>query len=97
MCQSHALILPVAVVVDERERPTLIGDGERELVVVHQANFLDLGSVINVVQKDGVTQDFCFLRRRHLNRVGTHLPAENGGKIDRNKRTLVNERTSPVG
>ena len=63
VCVSHAsvsvlsglhkllsyLILPVAVVVNERKRSTLIGDGESELIVVHETNFLDFGSVINVV------------------------------------------------
>lgn len=39
----------VAVVVDEAQRAALVGDRQRELVVVDEANFLDLGRVIDIV------------------------------------------------
>ncbi len=41
----------VAVVVDKGQRPRLVGDGQGELVVVHEAHLLDLAGVVHVVQQ----------------------------------------------
>lgn len=49
----------VAVVVYEGERPGLVGDGERELVVVDEADLLDLAGVVHIVQQHGVAQHLC--------------------------------------
>ena len=65
--------------MNERERSALVGYRESELVVVDETNFFDLGSVIDVVEKNRVTQDFGFLRRSHLNRVGTNLAGKKRG------------------
>ena len=41
----------VAVVVDEGQRPRLVGDGEGELVVVHETHLLNLAGIVHVVQQ----------------------------------------------
>jgi hypothetical protein len=46
----------VAIVVNKGEGPGLVGNGERELVVVHQADLLYLTRVVDIVQQHSVTQ-----------------------------------------
>ena len=48
---NNTLHYGVAVVVDKGERPRLVGDGQGELVVVHQAHLLNLAGVVHVVQQ----------------------------------------------
>ena len=55
---NYALHDGVAIVVNEWERSGLVSDGQRELVVVHQTNFLNLRRVVDVVEKAGDAEDF---------------------------------------
>lgn len=49
----------IALLVHEGEWCALVGDGERELVLVNQADLLDLRGVVDIVEEDGLAQDPC--------------------------------------
>lgn len=49
----------LAFLVHKGERRALVGDGQRKLVLVHQADLLDLRGVVDIVEKDGLAQDPC--------------------------------------
>ena len=55
---NDALHDGIAIVVNEGQRSGLVCDGQRELIVVHQTNFLDLGRVVDVVEKAGDAENF---------------------------------------
>ena len=55
---NYALNNGITIVVDKGQRPGLVGNGQGELVVVDQADLLNLASVVHVVQKDGDAQHF---------------------------------------
>ncbi len=42
----------LAIVVNETEGRELVGNGDGELVVVHQADFFDFGGVVDIVEED---------------------------------------------
>lgn len=46
----------VALLVHEGERRALVGHGEGELALVHQADLFYLGGVVDVVEEDGLAQ-----------------------------------------
>lgn len=58
----------LALLVHEGERGALVGDGQGELVLIHQADLLDLRGVVDVVEEHGLAQHPRALRRRHLHR-----------------------------
>ena len=55
---NYALNNGITIVVDKGQGPGLVGDGQGELVVVHQADLLNLAGVVHVVQEDGDAQHF---------------------------------------
>ena len=55
---NYALNDRITIIVDKGQGPGLVGDGQGELVVVHQADLLDLAGVVHVVQEDGDAQHF---------------------------------------
>ena len=63
----------VAVDVDEAERTRLVGDRQGELVVVDQADLLDLRGVVHVVQQHRVGEHLVLLGGGHLDGVRAHL------------------------
>lgn len=63
----------LALLVHEGERRSLVGDGQRELVLVHQADLLDLRGVINIVEDHVLTQDPGTVGRGHLDGTGAYL------------------------
>jgi len=75
---NDALYDGVAVVVDEGERPGLVGDGQRELVVVDQADFFDLGCVVDVVEEAGDAQHLGLFGAGDLDGAGADLDVDLG-------------------
>ena len=71
----------VTIVVDEGQGARLVGDGQRELVVIDQANFLDLRGVVDVVEEAGDAQ--------HLGLLGAGDLDGAGADLDVNFRVLV--------
>ena len=55
---NYALNDGITIVVDKGQGPGLVGDGQGELVVIHQADLLNLAGVVHVVQEDGDAQHF---------------------------------------
>ena len=55
---NYALNNRITIVVDKGQGPGLVGDGQGELVVIHQADLLNLAGVVHVVQEDGDAQHF---------------------------------------
>ena len=55
---NYALNNRITIVVDKGQGPGLVGNGQGELVVVHQADLLNLAGVVHVVQEDGDAQHF---------------------------------------
>jgi hypothetical protein len=55
---NYALNDRITIVVDKGQGPGLVGDGQGELVVIHQADLLNLAGVVHVVQEDGDAQHF---------------------------------------
>ena len=55
---NYALNDGITIVVDKGQGPGLVGDGQGELVVIHQADFLNLAGIVHVVQEDGDAQHF---------------------------------------
>ena len=53
---NYALNNGITIVVDKGQGPGLVGDGQGELVVIHQADLFNLAGVVHVVQKDGDAQ-----------------------------------------
>lgn len=47
----------VALLVHERERRALVGHGEGELALVHQADLFDLRGVVDVIEEDRLAED----------------------------------------
>ena len=72
----YALHDGVTVVVDEGQGSRLVGDGQRELVVVDQADFLDLGGVVDVVEEAGDAQDLGLLGAGDLDGAGADLDVD---------------------
>src|SRR5699024_279034 len=52
---------------------TLIGNGQRKLVVIHQADFLNLRGIVDVIEKNWNAEHFGLLRRGYLNSGWTNL------------------------
>ena len=46
---NYALNDGITIVVDKGQGPGLVGDGQGELVVIHQADLLNLAGVVRVV------------------------------------------------
>ena len=63
----------VAIVVDEGQGARLVGDGQRELVVIDQADFLDLRGVVDIVKEASDAQDLGLLGAGDLNGAGADL------------------------
>ena len=49
---NHRLDDVVAIVVNQRQRTRFIADRQREVIVVDETHFFDLGRVINIVEQN---------------------------------------------
>lgn len=63
----------ITIVVYKTKRPAFVSDCKRKLVVIDQAHLFYLGSVIHVVQKNGMGEYFGFFCRGNLYCCGSHF------------------------
>lgn len=61
------------LLVHEGEWGALVGNGQGELVLIHQADLLDLGGVVDVIEEHGLAQHPRTLCRCHLHRCRANL------------------------
>lgn len=61
------------LLVHEGEWGALVGNGQGELVLIHQADLLDLGGVVDVIEEHGLAQHPRALCRCHLHRCRANL------------------------
>ena len=64
--------------MDEGQGPRLVGNGQRELVVVDEAHLLNLAGVVHVVEQDGVAQNLGLLGAGDLDGGGPDLDVDLG-------------------
>jgi hypothetical protein len=69
--------------VNQRQWTRFIADRQREVIVVDETHFFDLGRVINIVEQNTVPEHFRLFTRRHLNRLRSDS--------DRHFRVLVRQ------
>ena len=75
---NYALNDGITIVVDKGQGPGLVGDGQGELVVVHQADLLNLTGVVHVVQEDSDAKHFGPFCACYLYGAGTHFDVDFG-------------------
>lgn len=63
----------LTLLVHEGQRGALVGNGQGELVLIHQADLLDLRGVVDVIEEHGLAQHPRALSRCHLHRCRADL------------------------
>ena len=66
----------VTVIVDERKGSGFIGDGQGELVIVDQTDFLNLRSVVHVVEETSDAKNLSLLGACNLNGTWADLDVD---------------------